>query len=188
MHAFMLTAQCKCMQGLAEDGSPLPDKDARRQRTDRIYDYEAYNDLGNPEKSPDLERPTLGGSAEYSFPRRLRTGRPLLPGGYESPPPAALREQPCCCPALHLRCMYLAAAEACDVLTCERRLWIADVSFHLGRHRSGCMSAATAPSSMHGCDGSHAVALQWACRRACPGCPSTSSSMRPRRWASWATS
>jgi hypothetical protein len=83
-----------CMQGLEEDGSPMPNKEARRQRTDRIYDYQSYNDLGNPEKSPDLTRPTLGGSAERPFPRRLRSGRPLLHGGYESPPPAALREGP----------------------------------------------------------------------------------------------
>lgn len=82
------------MQGLAADGSPLPNKDDQRVRTDRIYEYEAYNDLGNPKKSVDLTRPTLGGSAERPFPRRLRSGRPLLPGGYESQPPAALREQP----------------------------------------------------------------------------------------------
>ncbi|EIE18646.1 Lipoxigenase [Coccomyxa subellipsoidea C-169] len=62
----------------------------QRKSPDRIYDYQAYNDLGNPVKSPDLERPTLGGTA-FPFPRRLRTGRPLVPGTeYEVAPPKQL--------------------------------------------------------------------------------------------------
>ncbi|KAF8011508.1 hypothetical protein BT93_J1958 [Corymbia citriodora subsp. variegata] len=50
------------------------DGKGERKLSDRIYDFDIYNDLGNPDKGIDFARPTLGGS-KIPYPRRCRTGR-----------------------------------------------------------------------------------------------------------------
>lgn len=46
----------------------------------RIYDYEVYNDLGDPDKGEEYARPTLGGQ-HNPHPTRCRTGRPSTKSG-----------------------------------------------------------------------------------------------------------
>ncbi|XP_076894350.1 lipoxygenase 2, chloroplastic-like [Bidens hawaiensis] len=51
--------------------------EGERKTFERIYDYDTYNDIGDPETSSDLSRPVLGGEL-HPYPRRCRTGREMV--------------------------------------------------------------------------------------------------------------
>ncbi|KAF3611962.1 hypothetical protein DY000_02049260 [Brassica cretica] len=51
------------------------EKGGKLKEWDRVYDYAYYNDLGAPDKGPDSARPVLGGSPDFPYPRRGKTGR-----------------------------------------------------------------------------------------------------------------
>ncbi|RID62660.1 hypothetical protein BRARA_E01718 [Brassica rapa] len=51
------------------------EKGGELKEWDRVYDYAYYNDLGAPDKGPDSARPVLGGSPDFPYPRRGKTGR-----------------------------------------------------------------------------------------------------------------
>ncbi|KAA8536870.1 hypothetical protein F0562_029348 [Nyssa sinensis] len=58
-----------CCYRKEELGNLGGDGTGKLEEWDSVYDYACYNDLGN-------DRPILGGSTKYPYPRRGRTGRP----------------------------------------------------------------------------------------------------------------
>ncbi|KAK2353185.1 linoleate 9S-lipoxygenase [Trifolium repens] len=51
------------------------DGTGERKEWERIYDYDVYNDVGDPDCKASLARPVIGGSKTLPYPRRGRTGR-----------------------------------------------------------------------------------------------------------------
>ncbi|WVZ25370.1 hypothetical protein V8G54_003914, partial [Vigna mungo] len=54
------------------------DGKGKREKGDRIYDYDVYNDLGFLDSDGQEHHPVLGGP-EKPYPRRVRTGRTVIP-------------------------------------------------------------------------------------------------------------
>lgn len=52
-----------------------------RKSFERIYDYDVYNDLDDPDSDLKKKRPLLGDNKQFPYPRRCRTGRPRCKSG-----------------------------------------------------------------------------------------------------------
>jgi lipoxygenase len=67
----------KGLQQLREEDLKTFRGDGKGERKDwvNIYDYDIYNDLDDVDTDIKLSRPILGGSEEFPYPRRTRTGR-----------------------------------------------------------------------------------------------------------------
>ena len=108
------TLALACAQGLQPDGSPVGNLNQARVRTDRIYQYDVYNDLSNPDVL-DLCRPALGG-AGMPFPRRLRSNRKIARDSVDQREPGIESRVPGSYSAL-LPCGLL-----CSTAVCTRKL------------------------------------------------------------------
>ncbi|XP_022148734.1 linoleate 13S-lipoxygenase 2-1, chloroplastic-like [Momordica charantia] len=64
--------RAKELRNLQDNGS------GKREAHHRIYDYDVYNDLGDPDNGDEYKRPVLGGK-QHPYPRRCRTGRSRSP-------------------------------------------------------------------------------------------------------------
>uniref|UniRef100_M4CIM6 Lipoxygenase n=1 Tax=Brassica campestris TaxID=3711 RepID=M4CIM6_BRACM len=60
--------ELETLQGKNREG------DHEFKKFERVYDYDVYNDVGNPDEDPELARPVLGGLS-HPYPRRCKTGR-----------------------------------------------------------------------------------------------------------------